>query len=241
MSPDGGDASVYPFAPSPPLAQPSPPPPGGGPKQRRPRRARLGKTAAGLAVVLGAGTGAATVALTGSASGGPSLASSDSTASSSTTSTSAPGLAPSPGMPCRGKHGRFGYGPGLGPLGLAPGLFGVIHGTFTVKTPDGQFETIDAQTGTVESVASTSITVKSADGFSQTYQVTSSTEVGAEADGILSVKDGDQVSVEGLVSGNTVTAQRVLDITQLEQGHPSWVSRNGPWGDDGPPGPPEAA
>jgi hypothetical protein len=240
MSSDDRDASVYPFMPAPDLAQPSPPPPGGRPRRGRSRRARLGKTAAGLAVVLGAGAGAATVALTGSPNGGASLASQDSPASGSATSTSAPSSTTTT-LPYRGKHGRPGYGPGLGPLGLVPGSLGVVHGTFTLRTPDGKFETIDTQTGTVESVGSTSITVRSADGFSQTYQVTSSTEVGAEANGILSVKDGDQVSIEGLVSGTTVTAQRVLDITQLRQGHPSWGNGRGPWGDDGPPGPPDAA
>lgn len=122
-------------------------------------------------------------------------------------------------------------GPGVFGFGLGPA--GAIHGTFTVKGPNGTYETIDTQYGTAEAVSSSSITVKSADGFSQTYAVSSSTVVDAQPNGISSVRVGDTVSIQGLVSGSTVTAERVLDITQVKAQHPS----SGPGHPFGPGGP----
>jgi hypothetical protein len=129
----------------------------------------------------------------------------------------------------------------FGSFGSA-GPNGAIHGTFTVKGPNGGYETVDTQYGTAEAVSSSSITVKSADGFSQTYTVSSTTVVGPGQSGILSVKVGDTVSIEGLVSGSTINAQHVLDVTQVKVNHPSWGSGHptgpgGPGGPGGPPGP----
>lgn len=208
MNDDDKDAELYQFTPPPPR-------PGGAP--RKPRRRRLTKTAAGLAVILGAGAGGAAVASATSA--GP---------ASNTPAASAP----APGTnSSRGPGGlRRGFlppGPG-GPMAVGPiggfgmGLGGAIHGSFTVKGPSGTYETIDTQYGTAEAVSSSSITVKSADGFSQSYSVDSSTIVDADPSGILSVKVGDTVSIQGLVSGSTVKAERVLDVTQVKAHHPSW-------------------
>jgi hypothetical protein len=63
--------------------------------------------------------------------------------------------------------------------------------------------------------------VKSADGFSQAYSVGSSTGVYG-ANGIGSVKVGDDVSVQGLANGTTVTAARVADLTQAQADRTSW-------------------
>lgn len=125
----------------------------------------------------------------------------------------------------------------VGPFGgFGMGLGGAIHGSFTVKGPGGTYETIDTQYGTAEAVSSSSITVKSADGFSQSYSVDSSTIVDADPSGILSVKVGDTVSIQGLVNGSTVKAERVLDVTQVKAHHPSWGPGH-PSGPDGPGGP----
>jgi Domain of unknown function (DUF5666) len=119
---------------------------------------------------------------------------------------------------------------------MAFGLFGIggpdapIHCTFTIKGPNGSYETVDTQYGTAEAVSSSSITVKSADGFSQTYTVSSSTVVDAGSNGILSVKVGDTVSIQALVSGSTINAEHVLDVTRVKATHPSW-------GPDRPPRP----
>jgi hypothetical protein len=91
-----------------------------------------------------------------------------------------------------------------------------------LKDGNGTYETIDTQVGTAEDVSASSLTVKSADGFSQTYDVTTSTIVDADYEGILSVKVGDTVSVQALVDGSTITAQRVQDVTQLQANRPAW-------------------
>jgi hypothetical protein len=218
---DDNDGKLYPFTP--------PPPPPPGRVRRKPRRSRITKTAAGLALILGAGAGAAAVAsaTTGGASTSPPGASASTNPAG--TATTGPSTSPvprqrrfGPGGP-GGPGGFFGFGGAGGPgMGMGLGPNGAIHGTFTVKAPSGSYETIDTQYGTAESVSSSSITVKSADGFSQTYTVASSTVVDAAYNGILSVKVGDTISIQAVVNGSTVTAERVLDLTQVRANHPSW-------------------
>ena len=99
---------------------------------------------------------------------------------------------------------------------------GIVHASYTLKDAQGTYETIDTQVGTVADVSDSSLTVTSADGFSQTYDVTSSTVVDADYEGILSVKVGDTVSVQALVDGSSITAQRVQDVTQLQANRPAW-------------------
>jgi hypothetical protein len=103
------------------------------------------------------------------------------------------------------------------------GPMGAIHAQFTVPGPNGGYETIATQTGTVESVSSSSVTVKSVDGYTQDYVVNSSTLVNADYEGILSVNNGDTVLVQALVSGTTYTAERVVDTTQVQANRASWV------------------
>jgi hypothetical protein len=52
-----------------------------------------------------------------------------------------------------------------------------LHGESVVKKADGSFQTILEQRGTVEAVSGTSITVKSEDGYSQTYAVNTDTKI----------------------------------------------------------------
>ena len=168
MSDDHKDADLYPF---------TPPPPPPGFSARRPRRSRLTKTAAGLAVILGAGAGAAAVAsATTSSPATPAAASSSTT---TTTPSTAPGRgAPGlfwwprrPGWPgtvrrLRWQGGQWSrrrvQGPGgFGGMSTLGGLFGpdgVIHGSYTIKGPNGDYETIDTQYGTAGSVSAGSIT-----------------------------------------------------------------------------------
>lgn len=140
--------------------------------------------------------------------------------------------APSPSASAPAKHrdfgGRFGFG-GPALFGLA-GLGGVIHGQATVPKSGGGYQTIDVQRGTVTDVSASSITVKSADGYSATYDVASSTEVNAQAAGIGTVKDGDTVGLIATVSGSTKTAASIIDLTSIQ-------SSRGSFGfPDGPPG-----
>jgi hypothetical protein len=133
--------------------------------------------------------------------------------------TSSPSAQPSrkppwPGGRMPGGFGRFGGlggGPGFGGFG------GVLHGQFTVPKASGTgYQTEDVQRGTVTAVSSSSITVKSADGYSATYAVASSTEVNAQAAGIGAVKVGDTVSVIATVSQGKATAASIIDMTSIK-------------------------
>lgn len=128
---------------------------------------------------------------------------------------------PSPGLP--GSAGpatpRF---HGFGPMfGLGGGVFGALHGEFVTGKSGGGYETVDVQNGQVTAVSTTSITVKSADGFTKSYAVTSSTIVDAQRDGIGSVKVGNQAAVQATVTGSTATAISIEDLTLLQQARPN--------------------
>jgi hypothetical protein len=101
---------------------------------------------------------------------------------------------------------------------LGGGLFGAVHGTVVVPKPGGGYQTVAFQNGKVTAVSSTSITLRSADGYSHSYQVTSSTMVNAQRGGIGSIKAGNQVMVDATVRGSTTTAVRIVDLTMLQQG-----------------------
>jgi len=168
-----------------------------------------------LAGVITAGilTGAGVAVAATSSSGHP----------AATTAATSPSPAPSPPVPPGGIwrhiHGRapFVIGPLAGPS-LAGGPFGAIHGTVVVPKSGGGYQTVAFQNGKVTAVSATSITLRSADGYSRSYGVTSSTMVNAQRDGIGSIKDGNTVSVQATLSGSTATAIRIVDVSLLQQG-----------------------
>jgi hypothetical protein len=166
----------------------------------------------GVGVLAGAGVA---VAATGSSSPTPSASSPPPATAPS--SSPLPPKGPPKDMPWRIVHrgGPFAFGP-AGPLG--GGLFGAVHGTVVVPKSGGGYQTVAFQNGKVTAVSSTSITLRSADGYSHTYQVTSSTMVDAQRDGIGSIKDGNQVVVDATVSGSTTTTVRIIDLSLLQQG-----------------------
>ena len=110
----------------------------------------------------------------------------------------------------------------------------LLHGEQVVKRPDGSVVAFVTQRGTLESVSDSAITVKSDDGFSQSYAInadtklrriaagdgkpaTGSAEKGSETSrprpGDLKATDlkaGDEVRVAGIKEGGTVTALRVV-------------------------------
>ena len=164
---------------------------------------------AGVAVTaLLAGAGVAMAATSGSPASGT-VASSPAGGTVATPSPSARSA-----FPHQGRPGGFGFG----------GPFGAVHGQFVVPKSGGGYQTIDTQRGSVTAVSATSMTVKSADGFSKTYQVVSSTNVDAQRDGIATVKTGQQVMVTATVSGSTDTAVSILDLNLLPAMHggPGW-------------------
>lgn len=150
-------------------------------------------------------------------------------ATSSSSPTPTPSAPPSasarpalPAMPPKGAwriHGAPGpFGPGFAGPGMLGGLFGAVHGTVVVPKPGGGYQTVAFQNGKVTAVSSTSITLRSADGYTHTYPVTSSTNVNAQRDGIGSIKVGNQVVVTATINGSTTTVIRIIDVTQLQQG-----------------------
>jgi hypothetical protein len=121
-----------------------------------------------------------------------------------------------------------GLGLGLGGPGLAGEGGGALHGQFVIAKPGGGYQTVDIQNGKVTAVSATSITLRSSDGYSHTYAITSSTLVDAQRNGISSVKAGHQVSLTATVSGSTATAMGVLDRTLLQQGRQAFGFGEGP-------------
>jgi hypothetical protein len=196
------------------------PPPGGPP----PATADAGPSKPG-----GRGRTIRTVAIATVAAGslalvGVGVASAQSSGSTTTTapptaspSTAAPGTAKPSGRPHGGPAGDL-RGPG-GPGGF--GGAGSIHGEFVRPNGTG-YQTVDTQIGVVQpGVSATSIEVKSADGFDKKYTVTTNTVVNSGRDGIGTVKAGDTVQIQAVVTGNTAEASSIVDRTTLGdiQGH----------------------
>ena len=73
----------------------------------------------------------------------------------------------------------------------------VVRGTLIVQGADGKYDTLSVQKGAAKEVGSGKITVESADGVSQTYDVLTSTAVHADEDNTSSVKADDLVSFLG--------------------------------------------
>jgi hypothetical protein len=167
------------------------------------------------AVALASGAGV-TLAVT---SGGSPPAAAAATEASQASPSPTPSGPPRQVAPWHRAFGKLGFGPGLG-------AFGAVHGQFVVPKDGGGYQTVDTQRGSVTAVSSTSITVKSADGFSKTYQVSSDTIVDAHRDGISSIKTGQQV----VITGSTVTASNIIDMSTFpKEVMPHWrhADRNG--------------
>jgi hypothetical protein len=174
--------------------------------------------------------GVAVAALLGGAGAALAVSNSGTPAAASNAVTATPVPAASPAGPGtrRGLHhfrGRFGLSP-----------FGVLHGQFVVAKPGGGYQTVDVQDGQVTAVSTASITLKSSDGFTKTYAVASSTTVDAQRDGIGSVKVGNQASVLATVSGSTVTAENIADMTLLQQNQRGFGYGQGPAAGGAQPG-----
>jgi hypothetical protein len=87
----------------------------------------------------------------------------------------------------------------------------VEHGQVTVETKTGD-QTIDVQRGTVTAINSTSMTVKSADGYTLTWTIGGPLKVIEARTQIQpsDVKVGELVGVAGLQAGANATAQLVV-------------------------------
>jgi hypothetical protein len=210
-----------------------------------PRRSRIGTGVAVAAVGIGA-LGLVGTAYAATSSPSPSAGSESPGYPSPTTSTeteqpggssstpttpttpgtpSTPGTAPAPDASAApgtegergfGRHGHPGMRGGFG-FGLrGPGMG--IHGSFVTPKQGGGYQTIHTQRGTVTGVSSTSITVRSEDGYTKTYVVAESTVVNAQRDGIDSIQVDDEVMVVGVEDGDEVTAVSIVDRTRIKDG-----------------------
>ncbi|MFJ4027147.1 hypothetical protein ACIPWF_08370 [Paenarthrobacter sp. NPDC089989] len=115
-----------------------------------------------------------------------------------------------------GTPGQMG---GMSPdgLGMAGGLNAAIHSEYVVLR-DNEYVTMADQLGTVSEVSSNSLTVKSSDGFSKTYVLSSDTAVaqGTRQRGgttssltIADITSGATVRVTATKDGDTYTAASV--------------------------------
>ncbi|WP_246486430.1 DUF5666 domain-containing protein [Kribbella qitaiheensis] len=105
---------------------------------------------------------------------------------------------------------------------------GALHGEYVVEKEGGGYQTVASQRGEVTAVSKDSITVKSADGYSKTYTLTTDTLVNATRDGIDSVKPGNTVSVSAIVADGKVTAISVNDGTVRDAANQKWGLKRGP-------------
>ncbi len=114
----------------------------------------------------------------------------------------AAGLSAAGGLADDGGHGPGGLG--------GPGMRSALHGELTVPQTDGTgTQVVLVQSGTVTAVSKTSLSVRSTDGFTATYTITSATRVRAKGDtGITGVKSGATVWV---VSSSSHSALMVAD------------------------------
>jgi len=160
------------------------------PPTEQPKRWSAGKTAAVVAV-------AAVVA----AGGGYGISQLVGTASASTQGGGGGGFGAG--------GGGFGGGRGGGPGGMGA-LFSALHGDFTVQD-NGSYVTERLQTGEITAVSATSITAKSADGYTKTYTIDSSTEVDQGDEQVSDLKTGTTVTIIAKLSGDTGTATSISD------------------------------
>jgi hypothetical protein len=86
------------------------------------------------------------------------------------------------------------------------------HGEVTVRTKKGD-RVLDVQRGQVTAVSPTSVTVRSKDGFSAAYAVTSTSKVRGKKKPttISAVHNGDRVLVIAVHDGSTTTVRRLAD------------------------------
>ena len=121
-----------------------------------------------------------------------------------------------------GPGGMGGAGMGRGMGGGPIGMGGGIRGEFVVPDGDGGYRSMLTQTGEVTAVSSTSITVRSEDGYSHTYLVEESTVVNTGRDGIGDVAVGDQVHLVAAREGGADKAVHVADLTTMRESARRW-------------------
>ncbi|HEY8457296.1 MAG TPA: hypothetical protein VIL34_17015 [Actinopolymorphaceae bacterium] len=94
----------------------------------------------------------------------------------------------------------------------------MLHGEFVIPRAGGDgYERVLVQRGSVQSVSQSELTVESADGFRETYDISQDTLVKAGPGGMGSVERGDTVHVVATISGDRATAVHVSDISHVKE------------------------
>ena len=108
----------------------------------------------------------------------------------------------------RGMHPGGGL---LGRLGRAGGR--VLHGEATVRTAAGKDEVVEFQHGTISAINGSTVTVKSADGFTADYTVDKTTRIvlNGTSGALSTLKNNDDVRVLAVRSGGGATAKAIID------------------------------
>jgi hypothetical protein len=109
-----------------------------------------------------------------------------------------------------GQHGAVG-GPGPAAVGSTS-----LHGEFVEADGAGGYTTELTQTGAVTAISPTSITVRSEDGYSQTYVIPST----AGNAGAPPFAVADQVVVRATRTGQTATVTNIGNTQQPSSAHP---------------------
>lgn len=87
-----------------------------------------------------------------------------------------------------------------------------LHSESVRRAKGGTFVTVGTQRGVVTAVTPTSLTARSADGFSRTYVLGADTKVRVDKQpaGVAGLKVGEKVGVTALETGDTWTAKRAI-------------------------------
>lgn len=104
---------------------------------------------------------------------------------------------------------------------------GAAHRQYVARGPGGSRQTTDVQRGTVIAAGPSSVTLRSADGFTARYTVVGATIVDSGDAGITWVKPGDQAWIQATVTDGTARAARIDDLTlQRRRGAADRGARN---------------
>jgi len=170
-----------------------------------PRRRGWGRVGLVLTVVAG-------LALT---AGGVAIAAGDSStpkpSASPAAGTESGGTPPGPDL-------RF-PGPDIGFLGIPEmGFAGpALHGEITVPKEGGGYEVLHIQRGVVRNVDASSLTVRSSDGFTETYAIGPHTIIDRDRHDIGDVKVGHRVALTGVDVNGTLTVRSLVDGTLFDK------------------------
>jgi hypothetical protein len=121
--------------------------------------------------------------------------------------------------------GMGGDGTGGGPGGGGV-MSQALHGEYVVSDGNGGYATEIMQNGEVTAVSDSSITAKSDDGYTRTYTIDSDTVVGNGSADLSSIATGDDVMIVATVSGDTATADSLVEAGTMGNGQPGQVPPN---------------